>query len=449
MSPATRQIAHWFVAGALLVLLSLGGRSVVSAQNWPQWRGEKFDSLAPDQELPVEFSADKNLAWKFSMPGPGGSTPVVWDGTVFVTTADESGDDLFLLAIGPDGQQIWRRPLGGKNREIRMDNANLASPSPITDGQHVWATTGAGVLSCFDMAGEPVWELDLQEKYGQFDIQFGMSTTPIRVDDRLYMQLIHGAMRSSDPGFGMVIALEASTGDVVWEQKRETDAVAENKHSYASPVLYEDSRQRFLLTHGGDFLIAHALEDGHELWRCAGLNAKENYNNFLRFVSSPAAQPGLIVAPSAKTGRVLALKPDGSGDITDDEQHQHWMKPRGSPDVATPVIYDGMVFLFREDGIVACLDATTGDLVWEKRLLADRHRSTPVVANGNFYITGRDGTVTVLKAAREPEVLASNSLGETTTASPAIAGGRLYVRTFENLYCFSLPQPPSPPPAGK
>lgn len=431
-----------------VVLFALATPALVFCQepgvhgNWPQWRGTGWTSHSDSRGLPVEFGPDRNLAWKVDLPGPAGSSPVVWEGNVWLTSVDADDRTLLLLCIGPDGQERWRRQLGGRNRNSR-DGANSAAPSPCTDGQHVWATTGAGVLHCFTVDGNEVWSLDLQERFGRFNIQFGMTSSPVLDRGKLYLQLIHGEMRSEEPEPGFVVAIDAATGDVTWSQERKTPAIAENKHSYASPVVYRDDAREFLITHGGDFVIAHALDDGHELWRCGGLNPPDGYNPFLRFVASPAAVPGMIIVPTAKNGVVVSLRPGGSGDITGDPQFVRWTLPRGTPDVASPVIGDGLVWLCRENGLVMCLDAETGEPVWSQRLLADQHRSTPVLAEGRLYITGRDGTVTVLAASREPSVLATNPLGETTTASPAISAGSLYVRTFERLYCFRQANAPS------
>ena len=429
----------------VLALLSIGililpGRvESQEATNWPQWRGSDFTSVSSEKDLPVEFGLDNNLHWKCPMPGSAGSSPVVWNGTTFVTSATADDEGICLLAVDSSGNVEWEQAVPGRNKNISMDQSNAAAPSPITDGKHVWATSGAGVLCCFTVAGEKVWELDLQKEFGKFNIQFGMSTSPVMDQGRLYMQLIHGDMRSREPGVGIVLCLNAADGKVVWKQNRLSDATSENKHSYASPTIYKDKDRSLLLTHGGDIVVAHSLEDGHEVWRCGGLNPTDNYNSYLRFVSSPAWCPGIIVVPSAKKGVVLALRPDGSGDLTDNSSAHLWIMDRGTPDVASPLIWDGLVYLFRENGVVACFDMKDGEPVWEERMLADRHRSTPVIADGKIFITGRDGTVTVLQAGREPKILASNELGETTTASPAIANGRIYIRTFGNLYCFGKP----------
>jgi outer membrane protein assembly factor BamB len=145
------------------------------------------------------------------------------------------------------------------------------------------------------------------------------------------------------------------------------------------------------------------------------------------------ANEGLIVVPSAKQGKLLCLKPGGSGDITGKSEFRTWTYPR-TPDVPSPVILDGLVYLCREDGVLVCLDAKTGEKLYENRTQPDRHRASPVVADGHVYITARNGTVTVVKTGREFQVVSSNSLGETLSASPAISNGRIYLRSFEKLW---------------
>ena len=424
---------------AALWTLVLGPLASLSAdENWPQWRGARLDNKSSEQDLPVQFDGDRNLVWRVAMPGPGGASPVVWEDQVFVTSVDQQ-DGIWLICIGGDGQEQWRRQLQGENRDSR-DGGNAASPSPCTDGQHVWATSTAGYLECFDMDGNPVWSVDLQDRYGDFAIQFGMTSTPVLDQGRLYHQLIHGAMRDRDTtSQGIVAAIDAATGEEIWRHQRTTQATMENKHSYASPVIVRDGDWECLVTHGGDYAVGHSLADGSELWRCGDLNAPENYNPFLRFVSSPVFSEGMLVVPSAKNGPVLSLKTGLSGDVTDDSSSRHWKLPAGTPDVATPVVFNGLVFLARENGALICVDGKSGEPLLEQRMFADRHRSTPVVADGKLYIAGRDGTIHVVTADRECRVLAENRLDEQTLASPAIADGKIYIRTFEALYCFGNP----------
>lgn len=386
--------------------------------------------------MPLEFNKDKNMLWRIPMPGPAGSSPIVWGDDAFVTSID--GDNLVLLCVSVSkGEVKWKKLLDGENKKGR-DGSNSASPSPSTDGQHVWTMMGNGMLSCFSVEGDLVWKKDLQKEYGKFDIQFGMSTTPILDNGNLYLALMHGDMRSTKKtSKGQVIALDAKTGNQIWLHERNTDGVSENTHSYASPTIYRKGSEELLITHGADYVIGHSLEDGSELWRCGGFNPKgDSYNRFLRLVASPSCGDGIIVAPTAKRGPVLGLKVDLSGDVTSKEEARHWEMKQGTPDVATPLVYDGYVYLAGERGDLTCLDVRKGSVDYRKRLFADKHRSSPVAWNGKVFIAGRKGTVYVVKAGPELEVLAKNELGEETTASPAISDGRIFIRTFDALYAF-------------
>jgi outer membrane protein assembly factor BamB len=411
----------------------------VAAQTsrWSQWRGERLDSVSLDQNVPADVSASLAIKWRTELPGPAGASPVVWDDRIFLTSVDgeESGDKLLLLCFGLDGKQIWKQELAGRNQNFR-DNANSASPSPSTDGKHVWVMMSDGIVHCFTVDGQLVWKKALQEEYGQFDIQFGMSTTPILDRGRIYITLIHGDMRDAvKTSTGHVVALDATTGKEIWHHQRLTDATSENTHSYASPTIYRDEEREFLISHGADFAIGHSLDDGSEIWRCGGINVPgPAYNPYLRFVASPSCGAGLIVIPSAKRGPVIGLKPDIKGDVTDKQMARKWKLDVGTPDVATPLVYDGLVYLADEGGLLRCLDASTGEVVYQKRLLAGNHRSSPVGAAGRIYLTGRDGNLVVVKSGKNFELISNLELDEETTASVAIANGIVYVRTFRALY---------------
>lgn len=423
-----------------LPLWMVFGVAVVADDNWPQWRGNGWMNRSSETGFDSSFDFNQQKLWQIALPGPAGSSPVVWNDLIFLTSAE--GKDLLLLAIGTDGKERWRQKLEGENQVVRMDNANYASPSPLTDGKYVWATSAAGVLQCFTMNGEPVWKKDLQDIYGKFDIQFGMSTTPILDNGRLYHQLIHGNMRDRSPSVGWVLCFDAATGDEIWKVKRETEATAENKHAYSSPVIYRDDQRTFLITHGGDYAIGHDLETGAELWRVGGLNPKSSYNQFLRFVSSPAVAPGMIVVPSAKNGPVFALKPEKlAGDMGDMSEHpeaMHWGIHRGTPDVSTPVIdrEHNVVYLCNERGLLYVVKADSGEMVCDERMFADKHRSTPVLVGELLILPGRNGEILALTRGEKPQVVSKIALGEETTASPAVARGRIYIRTFGGLYAF-------------
>ena len=397
--------------------------------NWPQWRGPHGDGVSGETAAPLEFSggADgENVLWRATLPGPSGATPCVWEDYVFVTSAD--GEDLWLMAFDArDGAERWRARLGGGNRVIRGDEGNLASPSPCTDGEHVWCLMGNAVLGCYDFDGNQRWQFDLQDRYGELQIQFGLASTPLLHEGKLYLQLIHS-------GGAHVICLNAADGSEVWHVLRPSDAVQECEHAYTSPVLFTDAEHELLLIHAADYTTAHELADGREVWRLGNLNPKDNYNPTLRFIASPGVGEGLVVVPSAKNGPVVALRSDGAGDVTDDENVILWRMPRNTPDVPTPLIHDGLVYLLRENGTLMCVDLHTGELLYQERLADDRHRASPVFAAGRIYCAARRGEINVVAAGRNFQLLAKNDLGEDVSATPAFANGRMYVRTFDALY---------------
>ena len=418
-------------AGFLLTVLVT---AVLQAENWPQWRGPRLNNISGEKNLPATWSQTENVAWRLPLPGQAGSSPVVWGNRVFVTSVE--GEKLLLICISTDGQELWRRTVGTGNQSVRGDEGNYASPSACTDGRHVWSMMGTGDIACYDMEGNEVWKFNLQDRFGEFDIQFGMASTPVLHGDRLYLQLLHGDGRANTHE-AVVAALDKYSGETVWKQPRVTGAHTENEHSYASPVLYDDSQRQFLITHGADFTIAHDLNDGHEIWRCGDLNPHDDperrYHPTLRFVSSPAVAPGIIVIPTAKEYPTFAIRPTGRGLITMNSPEFLWQYEE-TPDVPTPLIHGGLVYLCMEDGNLHVLEAESGEEVYKTRTHVMRHRASPVYADGKIYLTARDGKITVVKPGREFEIIAQNDLGEPITSTPAVSDGTLYLRSFDALW---------------
>ena len=419
----------YFTAVCLVSLPTL-----LIAEDWPQWRGPGLNNVSEGKGFPTDWDneqgSEKNIKWKVALPGPAGASPVVAGDRIFLTSVDDQ--DLILMCVGKDGKKQWTQKLGSGNRNARRDEGNFASPSPSTDGKHVWAMFGSGDLGCYTVEGKEVWKKDLQEVYGDFDIQFGMASTPVLHKGVLYLQLIHGRM-NRDPSRALILALDAKSGEEKWKHIRETDATIENKHSYASPTIYDYGDTQLLITHGADYVIAHSLKDGSEIWRSGGFHLGR-YNPTLRMVASPVCSEGLIVVPTAKRGPVFALKPNGKGDITDSAQFHSWSLNRGTPDVPTPAIHDGLVYLCNEGGILTCVDAKTGEQQYQERLESDRYRSSPTVAGGHVYLTSRRGIVSVVKVGRNYELVSEIDMGEPISASPAFSDGTIYIRTFDNLY---------------
>ncbi|WP_417850804.1 PQQ-binding-like beta-propeller repeat protein [Thalassoglobus sp.] len=411
--------------------------AVSLAENWPQWRGPNGNSVSNETGIPVEWSKTKNVAWRLELPGSAGATPVVWEDQIFLTSAE--GDDLVLMSVSTSGKELWKKKVATGNQDARSGEGNSASASPTTDGKHVWCFFGTGDLACYTVDGEEVWAYNVQEKYGRFSIQFGMTSTPILYKGDLYLQLIHGEMRE-DYTVGKVIKLDSKTGKEIWAVDRPSNATFECKHSYASPFVYDDGKQSFLVTHGADFTGGYSLEDGTELWRFEGLNGPSKYNPgkldpTFRFVSSPGVVDGSIIIPTAKRGPTIALKVSEalSGNATEKEQVVRWAMDK-TPDVSIPIVHEGLVYFFRKDGRVFCVDLKTGEELYYERTHTSQHRSTPIVVDGHLIFCAKDGFCTVLKTGRKFEVVAENEMSEPITASPVVSNGVLYLRTYKALY---------------
>lgn len=412
--------------GLFSVFLFLFGAAGARAENWPNWRGPNYDGISKETKLPAEWGPMKNIAWTLPLPGMGSSTPAVWGDRLFFTCEDHG--DLNLFCVSTAGKELWKRKLGvSKRARVMNDEGNESSPSPSTDGKHVFTFVGTGELACFDFDGNEVWQFNAQDRFGKFKLGFGMHTTPLLYGARLYLQLIHS-------GGAWVVALDKLNGDTVWKVDRPSDGRDECEQSYASLCLWNDGKEAYIIAHGNDYATAHALDDGREIWRLGDLNPKDKYINSLRFVASPVATPDLIVVPTAKNQSVVAVKPDAKGRFGIGSEFEQWRRHNNTPDVPSPLVYDGLVYLCREDGTLICMDAKTGKEHYNKRTHVARYRASPIYADGKIYLTARDGVVTVVKAGPKFELLATNRLPDDFTASPVVSNGRIYLRGFKNLY---------------
>jgi outer membrane protein assembly factor BamB len=426
----------------LFPVMAVALSSVAAAENWPQWRGPHGNGISDEKGIATKWSRTENVAWRAELPGPGGATPIVWGDRIFVTSSlgEEDGADLLLLCLSTDGKELWRKTVGSGNKNARKIEGNSASPSPATDGKHVWCFFGTGALACFDVDGKEIWNADLQDRYGKFDIQFGMTTTPVLDGDDLYVQLIHGTW-GGPYRVAKVVKLNALTGEEIWAVDRPSEATDECKHSYASAFLYDHNGTRFLLTHGADCTVAYDLKTGKELGRIGDLNGPtklndNKYDNTLRFVASPALGEGVVVIPTAKQGPLVAVNVSDelTGDVTHRPEAVRWVYDK-TPDVSIPLIVDGLVYVVMKPGQVFCLDLETGKEQYFERIHNAEHRASPVYADGHVYVCSRDGICTVLKAGRKFEPVAENDIGnEPITASPAISNGTLYIRSYDALY---------------
>lgn len=407
-----------------IACLLMATESLCLAGHWPHWRGPSRNGVAQEQHLPVTWSASDNITWKLALPDLSGSTPIIWDDRVFVSTGD--GAELYLVCVDrTKGTVLWKAHLGGGN--VKMRKHNMSSPSPVTDGRHVWVMTGTGLLRAFDFAGKEVWIRDLQKEYGAFGLNWGYASSPLLHRGVLYVEVLHG-MKTDDPSY--VVAINAADGKTRWRVERPTDAVSESPDAYTTPALLEHDGREEVVVSGGDYVTGHDPATGAELWRAGGLNPGKD--RYYRVVASPTAIDGMIYVPS-RVKPLIAFRAGGRGDIT--ESHKVWSTDQG-PDVPTPATDGRYIYILNDRGIVWCRDARTGAEVWgNQRVRPGTYSASPVVADGRVYVISEDGVATVFEAGPAFKVLAENELGEYTLSSPAMSDGQIFLRTTNHLYC--------------
>jgi outer membrane protein assembly factor BamB len=410
---------HVFITIVIGFTLAAG----LAAENWPQWRGAALNGVSAETNLPVRWSKTDNIAWKLAMPAWSGSTPIVWDDRIFLNVAE--GANLSLWSVDrARGTVRWKRALGGGN--TRMQKQNMSSPSPVTDGKHVWVMTGTGVLKGFDFEGQEIWSRDIQRDYGRFGLNWGYGSSPLLFDGALYVQVLHG-MTTDAPSY--LLRINTTDGKTIWRTERPTRARSESPDAYTTPALSRVGSGAEIVVSGGDVVTGHDPGTGRELWRAEGLNPSNDGSN--RIVASPVVYGDLIVVPSRERP-MLALKSGGRGDIT--RSHLLWTFMNG-PDVPSPVTDGQYLYSINDRGIMWCLDAHTGREVYgRQRLRSATYSGSPVLADGKIFVTDEDGVTSIVRAGPRFEILAQNDLDDYTLSSPAISDGQIFIRTDKFLY---------------
>jgi outer membrane protein assembly factor BamB len=408
----------WLSISLVMVLAA-----TLSADNWPQWRGPQLNGTSNEKGLPLEWTAESNIAWKLPLPEWSGATPIVWGDFIFLNVAQ--GDALSLWCVDRKGPTVlWKAPLGGGNhKEMKQ---NMSSPSPVTDGTRVYAMTGTGILKGFDFKGAPLWSRDIQREYGRFGLNWGYASSPLLHGDALFVQVLHG-MKTDEPSY--LLRIDKLTGKTVWKVERPTDAISESPDAYTTPALIQTGSAAEIVVSGGDVVTGHDPATGQELWRLKGLNPSND--PYYRIVASPVVAGGLIIAPS-RQNPIIAVRPGGRGDVT--RSHKAWEFSRG-PDVPSPVSDGTHAFLVTDNGVVYALNARTGTVVWgPNRLKPGTYSASPILAEGRVYVTNEEGLTSVFAAAAAFKVLAENPLNDYTLSSPAVSQGQIFIRTASNLF---------------
>jgi len=422
---------------AFLVLLL--SATYLHGENWPQWRGPLLNGSTTETNLKARFSKQEDLQWSTPMPGRGGATPVVWGDAIFVPSTDARKNLVLLCVDRATGKVRWQRVVGAGDRVSGKNN--MASCSAVTDGRRVYALFGTSDFAAFDFDGALVWQIRMREQFGTFAEMFLYGASPLLFEDRLYVSLL----QRNPPTYGhatdqmperksWLICLDTSTGRVLWNHERATDAREEAMEAYTTPMPFAGGKGTEIIVVGADCVTAHRPDDGSEVWRYAGLNQSKNPGG--RIVPSAVSAPGFLFAIGPKREQLVALRGCGSGMVG--EAGVVWRMTANIPDVPTPLFYQGRLFVLDGDRqTLTCFQPENGKKIWQVRLgIRDIFYASPTGADGKIYCLSESGTLVVLSAGATPGVLSTTSFGEgPCMSSVVVSDGCLLIRTAEFLHC--------------
>jgi len=460
--------------------------SVAFAGDWPQYRGPGGMGVV-ETPLPLEFGPDKNVAWKTAIPN-GGSSPVLTNDRVFLTAYED--EKLYVLCLDrADGKILWRREVPRPRKEDFNKTHGPASPSPVTDGENVYAFFGDFGLISFGPDGNERWRLPL----GPFANINGHGSSPILADGMLIL-----VVDQNDNSY--IMAIEKDSGVPIWKTDR-----SETTRSYGTAGVFRPTDAPSQLVVPGAYrLISYELRTGKKLWwvdrmswqvKCVPIidgdtvyiNAweqggdpgqrkqtepwadmlaqhdgdkdgklsraelpEEHLKSERAWIEHDLDGDNFIgardwdfyAARRAPVNNLVAVRPAGrTGNLTDTEAVL-WRYDRSLPNTPSPLLYDGILYLVKDGGIFQSIDTETGEPYKLGRLGADsvdRVWASPVAGDGKIYVVNQGCTVTVVKPGEQWETLANNKLEGYCLSTPAIADGRLYVRTDSMLYAFQAP----------
>jgi len=383
-----------------------------ATQYWARWRGPSGQGLVTGSGYPDTWSATENVLWKVPVPGSGNSSPVVWDDHIIFTTAYDGGSRLSVLAYSRrDGRLLWETfaPDGRSGRH--HDKNGYASATPATDGERIYVSFGSRGLLALDMNGRLLWHRDL----GSIDNYHGPAGSPLLYEDRVI--LYQDQSRDS-----FIAAFDARTGETRWETPRSA------RVGWGTPIAVRVGDHDEIIVNSQGRVIAYNPDTGGELWSCEGTT--------FEVIPTPVVGYGMVFCASGRAGPTLAIRPGGSGDVTD--THLEWTSPRGSPFVPSPILYEDQLYMINDmQSIATSFDARSGRLMWQGRLGVARREgfsASPVAFDGKVFFTNDEGETFVLKAGPEFEILRVNDIGERTLATPALVDGKWYIRTAQNLF---------------
>lgn len=374
------------------------------AANWPSLRGSGNLGVAQVSSVPVDWDAagGKGVLWKKPVPVPGFNSPLLWGDRLFMTGADDEGQEVFCFHADT-GELLWTRTvdLSVELPEV-SDDTGYAAPTMATDGVRVFAIFASGELAAFDMDGGTVW----QKNIGLPDNPYGMGSSLISDGRYLFIQYDHLNDHK-------VMALDGTNGDVVWETARE-------HISWASPSLIDTGSQLLLILNDEAFVTAYDPATGSELWQVKCLGGE--------VAPSPAFNGTDILFVGNEYAQSTALR------LTNAAPEMLWQYDDYLPEIASPLATPQRIYIPTTVGDMVCLDAETGEVRWEQEF-DDGFNASPIFAAGRIYAADNAGIVHIFDDADEYHAVADIDMGEPVYATPAFAEGRIYIRGDENLYC--------------
>ena len=434
----------------VLPLLLIISATTTVRSDWPQWRGPDGTGIASDT-APTEWDKETNIAWRSEIRGLGVSSPIVIGNLVVVTSqvgfaeirsgthptlaqnenADKplggsrqhGGDQVEFLVEAfnrQSGLLEWEYSLEARGTLASVhEKHNLASPSPVSDGERIYAVFATGQTVALAVDGREVWTRHLGEEYGTFQIVWGHSSSPTIYRDLLILQCDHSAASYTDkPSDAYLLALDNTTGEERWKGDRGSDLM-----SYSTPVVIPGTAGDELIVNSSQRLDAYDPLTGAHLWHTGGPNS-------FPVPVATHADGDIYASRGHRSGPYMKIRTGGRGDIS--QTHVDWHVPTGAPYVSSILYYDGLIYMANGTGVFTCIAAENGTQVWRERL-GGTYSASPVAAGDYIYFFSETGEAIVLAAGREPLVVARNNLGNRILASPAISDQRLFVRTDRHL----------------
>jgi outer membrane protein assembly factor BamB len=386
------------------VLLAVAAMALAGA-DWRQFRGSENSGVCEEKiPLPVSFAADHDIAWKVALPGRGPSSPIVVGGRVLVTCSSGARQErLHLLCFAAaDGKCLWQREFWATGNTLAHEIAAVAIPTPASDGRRIFAFYSSNDLACVDLEGNLLWFRGLGYEHPNVRNSVGMSSSPLLVGDTVIVQL-------DNPGQSLLAGIDAGSGATRWQMDREANA------AFSSPTLFGGAA----LVQGKTSLVAVEPRRGAVLW-------KYEYEAPYQPVASAATWRDTVFLPGFK---LFALRPPAAGE----EVKLLWAETRFRADMASPIVYDGRIYVLKGSGILACGDAASGRACWQLRLKGTFWAS-PVLADGRLYCVSREGLVQVVQLGKQGKLLATSRIDDGISASPAVAQGAVFLRSDRHLW---------------